>query len=211
MLKFVTKSIFIKFRYQLKRYCIMGITIHYKGRLNNLDLIEPFCNEIEDIAKDMDWKYNLLENDLQKPNLSRIENGEIIGHIPLKGISLSLHKDAETLSFYFDKEGNIRNIVSMAILSEVEINESTDYIKTQYAPIQIHITIIKLLKYIKSKYINNLQVIDEGEYWVSENEELLKKKFDFLNENINEVGNLLNNIEFNNDDSIETMVDRIQD
>ena len=188
----------------------MGITIHYKGKLNSSDLIEPFCNEIEDIAKDMDWKYSILENDLYKPNSSRIDNGNIIGHIPLKGISLSIHKDAESLSFYFDKDGNLRNLFSMTFLSEDELSESSDFVKTQFAPIQIHITIIKLLKYIKSKYINNLEVIDEGDYWISQDEELLKKKFDFLNEKINEVGNLLNNIEFNKDDSVKTMVDRIE-
>lgn len=188
----------------------MGITIHYKGKLNNLDLIEPLCNEIEDIAKDMEWKYSLLENDLHNPNTSQIDNGKIIGHIPLKGISLSIHKDAESLSFYFDKDGNIRNILSMAFLSDDELSESSDYVKTQFAPIQIHITIIKLLKYIKSKYINNLEVIDEGNYWKSQNEKLLQEKFNFLDEKIDEVGNLLSNIEFNKDDSVESMIKRIE-
>ncbi len=188
----------------------MGITIHYKGKLNNIDLLDSFCNEIEDIAKDMDWKYNLLENDLYKPNSSRIEGGEIIGHIPLKGISLSIHKDAESLSFYFDKDGNIRNIISMTFLSENELSESSDFIKTQFAPVQIHITVIKLLKYIKSKYISNLEVTDEGGYWETEDEILLKQKLDFLDEKIDEIGNLLSNIEINSDDSVESMVDRIE-
>lgn len=31
----------------------MGITIHYKGKLNSTDDIDPFCEEMEDIAKSM--------------------------------------------------------------------------------------------------------------------------------------------------------------
>ncbi len=188
----------------------MGITIHYNGKLNSTNLIEPFISEIEDIAKDMNWKYNILENDLHEPNTSRLDGGEITGHIPLKGISLSIHKDAESLSFYFDKDGNIRNLVSMAFLSKDELSESSDFVKTQFAPIQIHITIIKILNYIKSKYINNLEVIDDGDYWIAQDEELLKKKFDFLNDKINEVGNLLSNIKFTQDDSVTSMIERIE-
>ncbi|MCF6268900.1 MAG: hypothetical protein L3J41_04250 [Melioribacteraceae bacterium] len=188
----------------------MGITIHYKGKLNDANLIEPFCNEMEDIAKDMGWKYKLLENDLYKPNSAQIIDGKIIGHIPLSGITLSIHKETESLSFYFDKNGNIQNIISMFFLSENELNDSSDFIKTQSAPIQIHISIIKLMKYIKSKYISNLEVTDEGEYWETQNEILLQEKFNYLNDKINEVGNLLSNIGSNSDDSVESMVDRIE-
>jgi hypothetical protein len=36
----------------------MGITIHYQGKLNRPELADAFCEELEDIAEIMDWKYN---------------------------------------------------------------------------------------------------------------------------------------------------------
>jgi hypothetical protein len=38
----------------------MGITIHYQGKLNRPDLAEAFCEELEDIATAMGWKYYLI-------------------------------------------------------------------------------------------------------------------------------------------------------
>jgi hypothetical protein len=40
----------------------MGITIHYQGKLNQPDLAEEFCEELEDIAKAMEWKYYLISS-----------------------------------------------------------------------------------------------------------------------------------------------------
>jgi len=42
--------------------------------------------------------------------------------------------------------------------------------------------VIKLLKYIQKKYVDNLEVIDEGDYWQTKDAILLKGKFDFLTE-----------------------------
>ena len=38
-------------------------------------------------------------------------------------------------------------------------------VKTQYAPPSTHITLIKLLFYLKKNYLSNLNVVDEGAFW----------------------------------------------
>jgi len=48
----------------------MGISIHYKGKLNNTTLLQSFIDEVEDISKDMNWDYNLFENDINLPKTS---------------------------------------------------------------------------------------------------------------------------------------------
>jgi hypothetical protein len=32
----------------------MGVIFHYKGKINKTSSIEPFCEELEDIARSMD-------------------------------------------------------------------------------------------------------------------------------------------------------------
>jgi hypothetical protein len=45
--------------------------------------------------------------------------------------------------------------------------ENWNWVKTQFAPIHTHVVIIKLLRHLKTKYIHNLEVSDEGGYWDS--------------------------------------------
>jgi hypothetical protein len=59
----------------------MGITIHYRGKLNRPELAEAICEELEDIARTMDWKYTLITDEPDsKP-------------VPLKGIIISPHEN----------------------------------------------------------------------------------------------------------------------
>ncbi|NWG28500.1 MAG: hypothetical protein HXY48_08200, partial [Ignavibacteriaceae bacterium] len=68
------------------------------------------------------------------------------------------------------------------------------FIKTQFAPPEIHIAIVKLLKYLKNKYIANLEVIDEGGYWETEDKELLIKNISFLNRKMDQVEEIISSI-----------------
>jgi hypothetical protein len=187
----------------------MGISIHYKGKLNNTILLPTFIDEMEDISKDMNWKYHFLENDIFLPNTAKIENGNISGHLPLKGISIKIHPKAENLDFYFDKNGNLRNLISACFSKEDEINPNSASIKTQFAPIEIHILIINLLKYIKSKFIANLEVIDEGDFWETGDKLLLQHKFDYLNSAFDKVAGLINEIQIRNNETPEQILARL--
>jgi len=189
----------------------MGITIHYKGKLNNLDLLNTFCDEIKDIAKDMNWSFNTINNDLNKPNSSYMdENGHIKGHIPIKGVNVIIHPKAESLSFLFDKNGNLRNLLMMTYKNGKESEGSYIFIKTQFAPIEIHITIVTLLVYIKKKYISNLEVIDEGNYWETHNKKILKEKLSFVNKKIDKLRTLISEIKIDGTDTSETILRKIE-
>jgi len=86
-----------------------------------------------------------------------------------------------------------------------------NHIKTQFAPVEIHIAVIKLLKYIQKKYISNLDVYDEGDYWQTGDEKILKGKIDFLNGAISQLSEVLNSIEFEKDSSTESIADKIEE
>ena len=51
------------------------------------------------------------------------------------------------------------------------------FTKTQYAGWQIHILIVRLMEHIFKKYLFDVKVMDEGDYWDTHDEALLKKNF----------------------------------
>ncbi len=174
----------------------MGLTIHYRGKLKSPELIEPICDELKDIAQTMNWEYAILDEDFNKANTSNFEKTErglkITGHLPLKGISINIHNHCETFSFLFDKNGVLCELLQM-VGQRQEKNKKPQFIsvKTQFAPVDVHITIVKLLKYLQKKYFSNLDVIDEGEYWDTEDEKILIEKINFLSDKINKVSKIL--------------------
>jgi hypothetical protein len=85
-----------------------------------------------------------------------------------------------------------------------------NHTKTQFAPIDVHIAVIKLMKYLQQKYIENLNVTDEGSYWETGDAYLLKKKMDFLNAKMDELAGLLESIHIEKDDTAETLVNKIE-
>ena len=168
----------------------MGITIHYRGKLNDIKQIYKIKDELIDISKSMGWEWNSLDEDWNKPNTAKLihqkNRTEIKGHLPLKGISFVPHPDCEAVSFYFDGKGKLQTPIGMVLINEGKIEyDGGVSVKTQFAPPEVHITIVKLLQYIKKKYISNLKVRDEGEYWETGDENILKKRIDFLAQKIN--------------------------
>jgi hypothetical protein len=177
----------------------MGITIHYKGKLNSPDLINPFCEELMDISKEMGWHYDFFDFEKKQDKL------------PLKGLFIGVHKKAESLVFMIDQSGFLRNPIMIEPFSDGNDTTYFNHTKTQFAPVEVHIAIIKLLKYIQKKYMSNLEVWDEGTYWEKEDPIVLKEKIDFLTEKINFLADALNSVEFEKGASAESVADKIED
>jgi len=176
----------------------MGITIHYQGKLNRPDLADAFCLELEDICKAMEWKYNLINDEPDSEPF------------PVKGIIISPHEKSEPLVFTFDPEGNLRNAFMLQFLGEEPDLTWHNHTKTQFAPLDVHISIVKLLKYLQQKFIGDLKVTDEGSYWETGDADLLKKKMDFLNAKMDELAGLLETLKIEKDETAETLADKIE-
>lgn len=195
----------------------MGITIHYGGKLKSAELIDEVCKELTDISRDMEWDYEVLDCDFDKPNTSKLvteeEKHKITGNLPLKGIHIAIHQDSEPLTFYFDSKGELRALLSM-VFPDIEKEDKTHFtsVKTQFAPIDVHITIIKLLKYLKKKYFKELKVFDEAGYWETGDENFLKEKMKFLSDRIDAVEKILSEseAELNECKSVEEIVEKLE-
>lgn len=168
----------------------MGVSIHYRGRVADTQNIKTICDELAAIADKMNWHYTRLDEDWTQSADASIEvteqGSQITGHLPLKGIVLTLNPKCETLGFLFDSNGNLCDPISMVNISEGTLKPEDVWIsvKTQYAGPETHIGVIGLLKYLKKLYIPDLEVQDEGGYWETGNFKILKEKMDFVGEKI---------------------------
>jgi len=175
----------------------MGITIHYKGTIDKVDKIESFVKEMSDISEEMGWTYNII-NDKEKH---------------LTGIIIKPHEKSESLSFLFDPDGRIRNFTCLLFDDIDDEVSNIAFLKTQYAPLDIHIAVIKLLKYVKSKYISDLYVFDEADYWETMDENILREKMEFLASRIELMRDIFNSHseEFGQTKSVEQLADKIEE
>ena len=89
----------------------MGVSIHYRGRLDDVGQLAVLCEELADIAAAMGWQSTRLDDDWGQPADARLRGSpsgaHIDGHLGLKGIQIT-GAGAESLSFFFDREGNLR-------------------------------------------------------------------------------------------------------
>ena len=161
----------------------MGVSIHYRGRLDDIKKISQLRDELADIAAVMGWPYDSLDEDWSVPPDAKLDGGRITGNLSLKGISMKPHPDSESLSLYFDSGGNLHSPMGVVLMLEGKLKPEKNWIsiKTQFAPLEIHVRVTGLLKYLKKKYISNLEVVDEGEYWETGNLETLKERISSIN------------------------------
>lgn len=178
----------------------MGVTIHYRGRIDRIDDVERLSREIEEFATILEWGMKRWQENWNLPNTASLRKNndtmQLKGHVPIRGISLFPDPKCEPLNLTFTKEGYLASSLSMVLLAddEIEIDRMWQSTKTQYASVETHISIIKLLKFVKKKYISNLEVHDEGRYWETEDAHELQNMFDTIDEAIDSLSDSLNMI-----------------
>lgn len=165
----------------------MGVTIYYNGKLSNVGLVYELIREITDIASIMKWSCNKWDDDWSiKPSatiVNKEKKCEIKGHLGLKGVSFTPHPDCEAVNLTFDRYGTLQDprVLPLILDGTIKDKDSTVSVKTQFAGADTHIVIIKLLQHVKRKYIPDLYVFDEGEYWQNENRQILEERINSIN------------------------------
>ena len=175
----------------------MGVSVHYRGRLNDVRQLARLCDEMADIAAAMGWETTRLDDDWEQPADARLRvtptGAHIDGHLGLKGILLRPDVDAESLSFFFDRERNLRSMMNVVMIVDGTLKPEDAWvsIKTQFASPEVHAWIIGLLKYVKKRYISDLQVSDEGGYWETGDIRVLRERMDFIGKKIEQLSTAL--------------------
>lgn len=185
----------------------MGLSIHYKGRLKNVTELQSLIDEVKDVAITNQWDYFIFENEFKNNSFSNaidLEN--------LYGIMITAPK-SEPLSFSFLPNGRMCGVLNFNVIQmRKSIDESLAYqlaTKTQYAGIEIHKQIIHLLDYIAKKYLIDFECIDEGQYWETRDENLLKTTFEKYTHFIESFSSSIEMITKNQEEKTEDYILRI--
>jgi hypothetical protein len=161
----------------------MGVSIHYQGGLGAGASLPELVAELEDIALSKGWEAHRIELDAENP--------------VFEGVILEPNDRTESLAFLFDREGRLRNLVDL-ICGQFEPDPRCSYFvssKTQYGDVGTHLWIVGLLRYLKSKYLPDLEVNDEGGYWESGDVAELEHRREFLNEKMAELAGELSKMD----------------
>jgi hypothetical protein len=163
----------------------MSATIHYFGKVKDQDSILEIQEEFREIAQVSGWPHEIVDqNFIQEGESSPVR-------LTLKGVRIVLGKNPAPLQLTFDKDGYLSHIYHEAPARENVPRGSTRGAPPAARPIlhqvhtstslragdaPAHITLVKLLDYLKKRYVPNLEVIDNTGYWYSRDESVLAPK-----------------------------------
>lgn len=124
----------------------MGVTIHFEGGLGSEVSYEKVVDMSREFALSNGWPCEPIAESFV--TLSRVRNEQDWDYEgPTKGVVLQPHENSDPLRLEFD--------------SSLYVQE---YCKTQFAPLEVHIQVIELLRRLEPEFAE-LSVDDEGEYW----------------------------------------------
>lgn len=137
----------------------MGVTIHFEGQLKSENDFNSVMTRAKNFAQTNEMPYDFFSELFKK--LSRVKDEQDWDYEgPTKGIKIQPDPNSDPLWLEFDKDNYIQ-----------------EYCKTQFAGLDVHLKIISLLKEIQPHF-NELLVIDEGEYWETNDESKLQNSLD---------------------------------
>lgn len=184
----------------------MGVSIHYSGRITDKNKLPQLIDEVEEIASVHNWKYNIYEQKFpvnETINLSDHHDGKLYGidftpegSEPVSICFLSNGRMSSIMQLFcrgeFKEEKTI--VISSANVTdqgELEIQQkeetltAADYnkflcmcsTKTQYAGSEMHAMIIGVLRYVSKQYLSDFNLVDESQFWETNDKVLLKENF----------------------------------
>lgn len=186
----------------------MGLSIHYNGRINPAASLKAMVDEIKDIAEINSWKYFVFADEFPPNTVGKIEYNENI-----YGICFS-PPQCEPVWLSFLSNGRMSCPPNLQYWSNTDDLEQKEFLymlstKTQYAGIDVHKFIIHLLQYIAPKYLKDFNLSDEGKYWETGDEDLLKEIFDRYTFYIDSFGSALQSTPIKKGENLENFITRI--
>ena len=178
----------------------MGLTIHYSGKLRNPESLPSLIAEAIDISESMHWPYEVIE---KSPG------------VPVSGV-LVAPEGSEPLWLTFHEAGFMCNPMLYEYVKNAEgkgIPEEAEHwlvTKTQYAGVEAHMAMIRFLRYLSEQYFERFEVHDESQFWETNNETLCRKKFKEYDRLMGMVGDALDEMKFDPDESQESVIERIE-
>jgi hypothetical protein len=152
----------------------MGITVHYRGTLADLSRVEDFEDRVIDLALAVGGN----------PRLWRSANEDDPTRM-VRGLIIDLAPGQETASLLVSPEGWLIGLFQIEEAERGVLSEKPwCWVKTQFGPIEGHVTLVELLTGLTKEFIPDLEVMDESGYWDHRDVSVLRQKIEFLGQAI---------------------------
>ena len=149
----------------------MGITIHYRGTLDNVDCVEQMEDWSMDVAFALGGKATVWRS-FGDHDPSRI----------VRGVMIEMTPGQDTLSLLVSPEGHLTPLFQIEEAEQTAFSEPPwCFVKTQFGSLTGHVAVVHLLDALKQRYANNLEVSDDGEYYETRDIGNLRHKRKFFN------------------------------
>ena len=160
----------------------MATTVHYFGKIGGLERIREAQEEFREIAQVSGWAHEMVDH-----SFAQEAGAPPSARMSLKGIRITLSKSASPFQLTFDRDGYLSHIYYEKPLSDAQKRPGTPiprpslhqiHASTTFRSLDArnHVTLVRLLDYVKKRYVPNLEVIDNTGYWYSRDESVLSPK-----------------------------------
>lgn len=148
----------------------MGITIHYRGTMDDVGQVETMEDRLLDLAFSLGGRATIWRSFADHDD-SRV----------VRGLLVNLEPGQDTLSLLISPEGHLVSLFQIDDAEKAPFDGPPYcFVKTQFGSLHGHIAIVHLLDALKQRFCSNLKVIDEGEYYEKRDAEQLMHKMRFL-------------------------------
>ena len=132
----------------------MGVTIHYRGTMDDVSRIEELEDRVVDLAFSLGGTATIWRSYADQ-NPSRV----------IRGVLIDMAVGQETMSLLVSPEGHLINLFEIKAAEKRSFDQPHwCFVKTQYGSMQGHIAIVCLLDALQDGYFSNLEVNDESGY-----------------------------------------------
>lgn len=165
----------------------MGITIHYSGKLDDPRVLPDLLTAARHFCFQRKWKYIDVDDRILGTVERWIPSDDEQVHTkesPIddtpRGIIAQPHLESESVFLTFNQQGELCFYMPEPEPGHYWENKLL-FTKTQFAPLDVHISICELLQLVRDRYFPSLRVVDEGEYWETRDPARLAQNFGKLN------------------------------
>lgn len=186
----------------------MGVTIHYSGQLDDPARLPELLLGVKHFCFKRGWAFREADERIigraERLVFNEVDvSGQLNDGAPInwkdihcdtevldvddhiRGLIIDVHPDCETVHLLFNRQGLLKSYAPQAPGYYTE--QEYFSVKTQFAPIEVHIAICGLLHFVKDNYMPGLEVVDEGRYWETGDREKLAMYLGFINDKMREL------------------------
>ena len=183
----------------------MGLSIYYCGKFKPKASLIEMIDEVKDIAESENWKYHVFEkefptNAFSKKAIDKNVYGILFSPPASEPVTLCFLSNGELCNPF------LYNFWLKEKQTEKEFAVEGSFTKTQYAGATAHIKIIKLLRYLSEKYLCEFELTDEGKYWETGDEKLLRDTFKEWGDMIDVFADALETLETKKGETMEDAI-----